>query len=497
MSDLVLAIDASTTGCKALVFDAEGRILAQGSAPIALENPAPGGWEQDAEHWWRALTDACGQLGTWRDRVRVVAVTHQRETFVLCGRDGVPRGPAIVWMDERATAQVGRYLARDAELHALTGKPVCLTPSFYKALWLREAHPERFAGDVVLCDVFAYLSHRLTGRFATSLASADPTGLLSMRDADWSAELLGALGLDERSVPSLVPVGAVLGTLTAGAASELGLSIGIEVVATAGDGQCAGLGAGIVGLDSAYLNLGTAMVSGVCAPSYQTDRAFRTLYAAVPGGYQLETDLKGGTFTLNWLASLTGAKDVAAALAKLEREASTLPPGAGGLRCLPYFCGVMNPYWDDAAGGAFVGLRGDHGPAHLYRAVLEGLALEQRLHTDAVQASTGVPVETFVVMGGGSRSDLFCQIVADATGRTVVRSGTSEATALGAAILGSVSAGLHGDVATGVRVMTSRGHSFVPGPAQSVYRGLFPSYAALYPTLRDVARAAHGQTLTV
>jgi xylulokinase len=359
-----------------------------------------------------------------------------------------------------------------------------MTPSFFKALWLRETHPEVFAADVVLTDVHGYLVWRLAGVWATSLACADPTGLVDMSAGTWAESLLGELGLDERGVPALVEVGSQVGAVTANASEATGISAGTPLFAGAGDGQCAGLGAGITGLDTAYLNLGTAMVSGVCSPRYQTSLAYRTLFAAYPGHFQLETDLKGGTFTLNWLAStILGASSPSERLAALEREAVDLDPGVDGLYCVPYFCGVMNPYWDDSAGGTFVGLRGSHGPAHLYRAILEGLCFEQRLHSDAVQEATGVPIEGFITMGGGSRSDLFCQIVADVTGRSVVRSGTAEATALGAGILAAVGAGLHPDVPAAVAEMTSHGRAFAPGDSRARYDALYAGYKRIYPAL--------------
>lgn len=283
----------------------------------------------------------------------------------------------------------------------------------------------------------------------------------------------------------LVEVGTILGHVTADAAMASGLPEGLPVVAGAGDGQCAGLGAGLVGPERAYLNLGTAIVSGLVSSEWRCDRAFRTLCAAIPGHYLMETDLKGGTFILNWMVERLlghGPTQVATTLAALEVEAAALGPGADGLLLVPYWNGVMNPYWDDDATGMVLGWHGGHTAAHLYRAVLEGIALEQRLHTEGVERATGLVVEAFVVMGGGSRSDLWCQILADVTGKPIVRAGTAEATSLGAAVLATVAVGLHPDLATAVGSMCRDSEEpFLPKTHASYYDRLYHEvYVDLY-----------------
>lgn len=494
---LVASVDCSTTACKAIAWNAEGDAVAEGRATLALANPAPDAWEQDAEEWLSstraALAAMSAALGPDAARVRALCIANQRETFVVTDEHGAPLAPAMTWMDGRATREVDdavRALGR-AHLHTLTGKPPCVTPSFYKLLHLlRVLRPELAAGRARVLDVHAFLAWRLTGTFATSLAAADPTGLVDMQARAWSDELLAYAGLDPSRVPALVEPGAILGTLTDEAARSTGLPLGLPLIAGAGDGQAAGLGAGIEGAGRAYLNLGTALVCGVLSRTYRTDDAFRTLYGAMPGTYFLETDLKGGTFTVSWLVErlLPHASRARDAIAELDLAARALPPGADGLLLVPYWSGVMNPYWDDDASGAIVGLRGHHGPAHVYRAILEGLAMEQRLHLEGVERATS-PIEELVVMGGGSTSDLFCQIVADVTRKRVTRAGSAEATALGAGILAAAAAGLHADVASATRAMTRAGRSFAPGDAASRYDALFAAYRGLYPALRGAMQA--------
>lgn len=503
---LVIAIDASTTACKALVFGADGRLVAEARAPITLANPEPDGWEQDAEEWWdateRALAGAVRALDE-PGAVRAVALTHQRETFVLTDRSSTPLRPALTWMDARCRREVEAAVAAlGAErLHEVTGKPPCTTPSLYKLIYLLKREPALRAARPMMADVHAFLVRRLTGRWATSLASADPLGLVDLRARDWSDELLALAGLDRDQLPALVEPGEQLGALARELAERLGLPAGVPVIAGAGDGQAAGLGAGLAGPERAYLNLGTAIVSGVCSREYLLSRAFRTMMGAEPGTYFLESDLRGGTFTLDWLAKGWLGRG-RAALDELEREASSLPPGSDGLVLLPYWNGVMDPYWNDDATGVTLGWHGAHRPAHLYRAILEGIAFEARLHLESLERTTRHHVAELIVMGGGSRSELWCQVLADVTGRRVTRAGSAEATALGAAILAAVGSGVHPELAAATRAMTSLGARFAPGDHQplydvyyrNVYAGLYESLAArldALAALRRRANAAH------
>ncbi len=495
---LVVGVDASTTACKAIAFELDGTPVAEGRRALALVSRGVDGWEQDAESWWTATLEALGELttalGPDRERVRAMAVAHQRETFVMTDAAGAPLHPALVWMDARCKDEVARATTTlGAErLHAVTGKPPCVTPSFYKASFLlSRLAPALTRARPRLLDVHAFLVQRLTGEFVTSLASADPLGLVDMKARDWSDELLGYLSLDRGSVPTLVEPGAPVGALRSHVADRTGLPHGTPIFAGAGDGQAAGLGAGLVTSDRAYLNLGTALVSGVLSRDYRVDRAFRTLYGALPGTYFLETDLKGGTFTLSWLAekwlrrkSANDSATEAELLREVEHEAARLPLGTDGLFVVPYWNGVMNPYWDDDARGIVVGLSGEHGPAHLYRAILEGLAFEQRLHTRAVEGALGHPLRELVVMGGGSKSDLFCRIVCDVMARRIARTKTPEATALGAAMLAAGGASLHAGVFAAATAMARAGGAFEPTADAARYDALYERYRAIYPALR-------------
>jgi xylulokinase len=494
---LVISVDSSTTACKAIAWDQHGRAVAEGRASYPLLQPQPGWAEQNAEDWWQSLCLALRECTNQIDVTQVAAfcITHQRESFVAVDDEGRPIRNAILWLDERSRAQVPQLEAqfgRDA-LHQLTGKPPAITPSLAKLLWLRQHEPEIIAGAHEFLDTHAFLIRRLTGQKRTSLACADPMGLIDLQKHTWASELLDGIGLRQEQFPELVAPGTLIGYVSHTGATATGLPAGLPVVAGAGDGQCAGLGANATTPGRAYLNLGTAVVSGVFSATYVADRAFRTLYAPIAGAYFLEHVLRGGTFTISWYvekfaSDLRNPLLAASPEALLEAAAAKVPAGALGLLVVPYWSSVMNPYWDPAATGITIGWTAAHGREHFYRAILEGIAYEQRLVGDAMMVATGQPFGEYVTMGGGSRSDLWCQIIADVTGVPVVRSLTSEATCLGAGILAAVAAGWYPDAYAAAAAMSRDGQRFVPDPArQAMYQNIYQAvYQPLFPTLQGL-----------
>lgn len=496
MTRLVLGIDSSTTACKAIAWDATGHPIAEGRAAIPLHNPGPGAYEQDASQFWSSLIEAVHQvthvLGPNTAHIEALCIAHQRETFVLADDHGIPLAPALVWMDARCTEDVDRASQEIGidKLHTITGKVPCTTPSFYKLLGLLRRRPELRSLRPWFLDVHGFLMKHLVGEYVTSIASADPLGVLSMDTREYCIELLDYAGIAPDRVARLIEPGAHAGVLTSEAARALGLREGLPVIAGAGDGQAAGLGAGVSGT-RAYLNLGTALVCGRLSEQYAVDRGYRTLFGASPQTYFLEGDLKAGTFLVNWLVDtlLTEPETTRRQrILQLEMQAANLVPGAEGLLLLPYWNGVMNPYWDDHATGALLGLRGDHGPAHFFRATLEGLALEVRLHLESLNR-TG-KIQTLVMMGGGAQSNLFCQIIADTIGHAVVRSESAEATSLGAAILAATATGIHPSLENAVAAMACDTDPFEPGLHREFYDSLYREvYRPLYPTLATSLQA--------
>jgi xylulokinase len=493
--DLVIGVDCSTTASKAVVWDMQGKVVATGRHGYGLSNVRSGWVEQNALDWWAATSAALAEVARKVDvgRIAGIGVTHQRETFVCLDAGGHPIRPAMTWMDVRATAEVEDYGSED--IHRITGKPPNPTPAWYKLLWLKKHEPDTIARTAHVVDVAGYLVQKLTGEWATSWASADPLGLVDLERFDYDDRLLSLAGLDRKKVSRLLPPGAVAGALSASAAQELGLPAGVPVVVGAGDGQSAGLGCNVTRPGRAYLNIGTGTVSGVYADAYHHSMAYRTMGGPVPGTYIYETFIGGGTANVVWfVAQIFGsdAKSLQAGISAeqhLETLAAKIPEGSEKLLCLPYWTGAMTPYWDGHARGAYVGLSGVHSKAHMYRAILESLALEQRLLTTGVEEATGRRLEEIILIGGGSRSPLWCQIIANVLGRSVKLAKEQESTALGAGIHAAAAVGLHKDIRTTADAMTGTEKTFEPDPASHVrYAEIFEAYRSIYPGLQDTFR---------
>jgi sugar (pentulose or hexulose) kinase len=283
--------------------------------------------------------------------------------------------------------------------------------------------------------------------------------------------------------------GSVIGVVSGAAADETGLAPGTQVVAGGGDGQAAGLGVNALTPWRAYLNLGTAVVSGTYSTEYRTGTAWRTMGSCSGEGYYYETSLRAGTFLVDWFAHqiCQAPEGDTCIYKKLEAEAANAPIGSNGLLTVPYWGAVMTPYWDPQARGCFVGLKESHRLGHMYRSVLEGIALEQALVTGMIEEQTGVRIREFIAIGGGASSDLWCQIVADASGKTVRRSRTVEASSLGAAVCAAVGAGWFPSAGAAAESMCGEiTRETEPIPQQAArYSELLGIYREVYPQLRE------------
>jgi xylulokinase len=491
MSDLVISVDCSTSGVKCIAWGLDGSQVATGSSPLSLSIPQHGYGEQDPRDWWKGLLEAVRSCMQYLDpaRIKAFAVTHQRETFACLDAGDSPIRPAMLWLDVRAGDQVNRF--GTPRIHEVTGKPANPTPAFYKLLWIRENEPETLERTTHIVDVHGYIAHRLTGHWRTSVASADPLGLVDLATGDYSDEILDIVGITREQLPELVQPGEVLGELSKVAADALGLVPGIPVISGAGDGQSAGLGAGIVAPGTAYLNVGSGLIMGSFSSQYLPSTAYRTMAGTVPGTVNYELFVGAGTLMVSWfMKTFAENQEIPGGLGReafWERQAQDIEAGAGGLFVLPYWNGQLTPYWDHNARGVMLGFAGAHTSAHVYRAMLEGVAFELRLCLEEAEPNWPAPITELIAMGGGTRSPLWCQIFADVLQRPITLAGSDEATALGAGILGAVGAGLHVDVIEAVQAMTSKGQRYEPiAENVDVYENLYRTYKQIYPALKPV-----------
>ncbi len=501
--DLVVGIDQSTTATKAIAFDARGHIVAEGRASVPLSNPKMGWFEQEVSDWTGSVAMSLKQLTRKisKDRIAAVSISNQRESFAQFDAVGKALRPGTLWLDERAHVEVKEIASEvGAErLHQISGIPNDITPCRTRCRWLSKHEPKVWSRTSKTAEVHGVIAHFLTGEWKTSLSSASPMGLLDAKSYDWSDELLKAARLTRAQLPSLVASGAVMGEVNVVAAKLTGLRAGTPVVAGGGDGQCAGAGANTFLKGRAYLNLGTAAVSGSYGETYAIDPSFRSLSAVGETGFSFETAIRTGTYLITWFVERMFHQNPAknpGIFAALEEEAKAVPLGSRGLVLIPYFSGIMTPYWDTDGRGVLAGLSGSHTRGDIYRALLEGIALEQAMMTNRVAAVTS-PIDHFAIVGGGSKSDLWCQIVADASGRDVKRLETPEASALGAAMAAAKGAEWFKSISAASVAMSGKPtKTFRPRTKQaqayaellSIYQDLWPQMSSWNARMQEFAR---------
>ena len=427
---VIVAIDSSTSACKAVVFDLSGATVAETRHHLQQSSPRPGWSEQAAEQWvdgaLTALAAVTDLLAPHHHPVGL-AITHQRESFVCLDEAGRPLRPAILWNDRRCRAQAEEL--GTAAIRHRTGKPPSTVPSLYKLRWLAEHEPQVLASTGLVADVHSFLALLLTGRAVAARSSADALGLLNLDTGDWDPDLVTECGLVPGQLPEIAAAGTRIGSLTAEAARRTGLPEGLPVIAGGGDGQCAGLGVGAWSAGAGYLNLGTSVSLGAFTTRRGVYPGARTMVAHQPGLFAVETLQVSGAASLTWFAESFGMDDA------LVAAAAQVPPGCEGLRFVPYLSGRQTPCWDPDASGGFSGLRPEHRRPQLYRAVLEGLALDQRMCLAYLRSEAGIRIDRVILTGGVGQSNLATRIFAAALDIPVSLSRERECTALGAAIL--------------------------------------------------------------
>lgn len=490
-SPLVIAVDSSTTSTKAIIVDATGTVVAQAKREFPMSTPKVDFYEQNPTDWWTSTNGAVGEAvdqlsKSNRERISHMAMTVQRQSFALVDHYGKPLRPGILWLDGRAADQVRRLGSE--RIHELSGFQPDVTPSIYKLAWLKENEPKTLNDAAHLVGVHGYLAYFLTGRWVDSVATADSLGLLDSAKLEFSPELVELAGLREYQLPQLVPAATDLGPILPEVLDAWGIAQEVHLIAGCGDGQAAALGAGATELDEAYLNMGTAVVGGVHSPEYKTAGVFRTDVAGIPGQYVFEIVQNSGAHLASWFReklgdpALEGKPDAA-----LDAAAAKVPAGCGGLFTMPYWNAVQSPHWDPIAHGAIVGLAGAYGRPEIYRSILEGVSMESAANLRGLSETTGVPLSSVRVMGGGQRSPLWRQIITDAIGLPLTECVEEEISAMGAAVMAMSHTDAYGSISDASHAMAQLGETSEPNEeTHQIYLEASEIQQMIYPALKPV-----------
>ncbi len=492
-----IGIDSSTTATKALLMDADGVVAGVGVSSYGYETPRPLWSEQQPGLWWTATVNSIRQVlaetGVQPASVAGIGLTGQMHGLVLLDETGAVLRPAILWNDQRTGAECDemRALIGKQRLIAITGNDALTGFTAPKILWVKHNEPEIYGRIAHILLPKDYVRYRLTGVFATDKAGGAGTQLFDVRQRDWSDEVVTALGINPSWLPPTFEGTAVTGHLSAAAAAATGLPAGIPVMGGGGDQAANAVGTGAVVDGIVALSLGTSGVvfASSDTPIIEPDGRLHAFCHAAPGKWHLMGVMLSAAGSLRWFRDALAA---GTEFDMLVAEAEAVPPGSDGLLFLPYLTGERTPHPDPLARGAFVGLTVRHTRAHLTRAVLEGVAFGLRDSFELMKGAGLADVTQVRVSGGGTRSPLWRQILADVLQAEMVTINTAEGAAYGAALLAAVGAGAFASVPDACRqVIAVTGRTAV-GPDTAVYNQIYPLYRQLYPALQPTFAALGG-----
>ncbi|MDE2869328.1 MAG: xylulokinase [Chloroflexota bacterium] len=490
----VIGLDLGTTGARAVLADVSGATLAVHEAPYDLHTPRPGWAEQSPEDWERAAFSAISAVASRarrEDDIRAIGLTGQMHGLTLLDRAQQPLRDAILWCDLRTGPQ--RRELEDAigvpTLVRHTGNLPLEGFQAPKIVWVRQHEPDLLERTAHVLLPKDFIRLRLSGECLTDVSDASGTGYFDSAKRRWSDQMIDMLAIDRAWLPEIRESPEPASRLTPAAAERLGLRPGIPIAAGAGDQPAGAVAAGVVSEGDAAVTIGSSGVVFAAASAYGAapDGRVQVGAHALPQRWYLMGVTQAAGLSLRWLRDtfMPGTS-----YDQLVPEATDSSPGSRGLLWLPYLQGERTPHLDAEARGALVGLTTAHGRADIVRAVLEGVAFSLRDAAQAIQG-VGAAVDRFKLAGGGARSPLWRQIVADVFDTPMRVEPEGRGPAFGAALLGAVASGLFASVDEAVRV-TAASHETITPSAEgtAALDAAYARYRDLYPALAATSRSA-------
>lgn len=497
-----IGIDIGTSGTKSLLMDAKGTILAEATAEYGVHIPKPLWTEQDPEDWWNATVKTVREVVKKSKvkpaDVKAIGLSGQMHGSVFLDGKGNVIRKALLWNDQRTAKECDEITSRAGgreELIRMVANPALTGFTAPKILWLRNNEPRNFQKLKHVLLPKDEIRRRLTGELATEVSDASGMLVLDVVNRCWSKELLGKLELDTSLFAKVYESHEVTGTLLADVAKQLGLTTDCKVVGGAGDCAAGAVGNGIVKQGIVTTSLGTSGVVFVHSdtPQYDAQGRLHTFCHAVAGKWHMMGVTLSAAGSLQWFVSQLCtellAKKGIDPFAVINAEADAVSAGSEGLFFLPYLAGERTPHADPNARGCFIGLTNKHGRGHMSRAVMEGVAMSLRESLQIVR-DLGVPTKEIRVSGGGAKSPLWKQILADTFGQAACTINAEQGPAYGVALLAAVGDGAYKNIEEACKATISVVGKTAPNKnAIKTYDRTFPIYQGLYRSLRDSFQA--------
>ena len=508
----LLAIDVGTQSTRALIFDLQGNLLAKAQIPLPTYNaPRPGWAELEPDRFWQSLCQACHKLWAVPDvdksQIAGVSITTQRNVLINLAKDRTPLRPAIHWSDQRRTAGLPSVGGIWGLLFSLSGmtNTIRYLQSEAKTNWIRTHQPEIWAKTDKIVLLSGFLTYQMTGNLVDSVGCQVAHLPFDYKKHQWAGKFdwkWQAVPVEEDMLIDLVPPGGLLGEVTAQASQQTGIPAGLPLIASAADKACEVLGTGAIAPNVCCLSYGTASTINTTHSRYVEVIPLIPPYpSAIPGSYSLEIQLFRGYWMVSWFLREFGQNEQRLADERgivpeelFDDLVNSVPAGSMGLTLQPYWApGLKSP--GPNAKGAVIGFGGVHTRAHVYRAILEGLAYALREGAERTSKRSRVPITEVRVAGGGSQSDATLQVTADIFGMPVNRAHVYEASGLGAAIDLAVGLKLQPSFETAVAEMTHISETFEPNPENHklydelynrVYLKMYDRLSPLYKEIQDI-----------
>ena len=493
----IACIDAGTTGCRTIIFSAQGKLISQTYEEYTSIFLSPTWIDHDPSTWLHAAQNtfqqAIKQFPGDPNDIAAICVISQRATFVPVDAEGIPLDNAILWQDKRATqeADMIRNKVGAEYIYQKTGLRIDPYFSLPKLLWVKANKPHLFPKTYKLLSVHDLILNYLTGEFVTDWTQASRTMLFNISTFEWDAELCEHFEIPMELLPKAIPPGTVVGTLKKSLQSDFHIRADIPVVAVGGDQQAAAVGLGVVAPGLMCVNTGTGsfILAHAERPAFDEQQRVVCTASAVAGKWLMEASIFTSGSVYRWFRDNFAMLENSTAQALhidaydiLNSEMKNTSIGADGIMMIPHFAGSAAPYWDPNAAGLLFGLSLGHKRADVIRALLEGVCFEIEKNIRIIETLTQEMTE-IRVSGGATRSTTFNQIQADVYGKTVMRGISEQSSALGAMIVAAVGIGVYPDVAAAVETtiaFDTHDKRFPDKQAHQVYETMSDLHNELY-----------------
>jgi len=492
---VLLGIDISTTGAKAILIDDQGSVIKTVTHNYPLSSPKPLWSEQEPEDWWEAAQASIrlllNQTQIEPEAIQAIGLTGQMHGLVLLDEHDQVLRPAILWNDQRTGKACERLtdIVSLRKLISVTGNPAMTGFTAPKILWVKENEPQIYRRIAHILLPKDYIRFKLSGIRAIDCADASGTSLFDISQRAWSKEILSSLEIDPTWLPSVYEGTEITGVISSAGAQATGLAINTPIVGGGGDQAAQAVGVGAVEPQIVAITLGTSGVvfaptgEPLIDPGGRLHAMCHSLPPSVDQGWHLMGVMLSAAGSLRWFRDTFTP---GLSYTELIEPAGSIPPGSEGLLFMPYLTGERCPYADPLARSGFIGLTVRHGIAHMTRAVLEGVAFGLRDNL-ALLSETGVKnIQQIRISGGGAKSFLWRQIIADVLNVELVSVNTTEGASYGAAILAGVGIGLWPSVKKACHQVVKSVSTTTPNPALvQIYDAYYQDYQTLYPVLKD------------